>query len=126
MHTFHVEMKAKTPVVKRKGVALINLTVTRPAKQDPLGAEQEIDSPHTEPAAGVNVGIGAFAGDVYLYGTSITNDKGKATIKIQVPSYTPKGKVAARALAQKEIVNTPCLVINEFGYTETPKLFTVK
>ena len=126
LHTFHVEMKAKKAIVKRNGVAVVNMTVIRPAKQDPVGAEQEIDPPHTEPAADVDIGIGAFAGDVYLYGTSVTDDKGKATIKIKVPSYTPKGKVAARALAQKEVVSSPCASVYEFGYTETSKLFTVK
>ena len=126
LHTLHVEMKARKPVYKRGQVALIDMKVSRPAKQDPAGLGQDIDPPRSEPASDVDVGIGAFPGDVYLYGTGVTDDKGQTTIKIEIPSYTPKGPVPARALAQKEIVNIPCLVIYEYGYTETKKLFTVK
>ncbi|MFN2525912.1 MAG: hypothetical protein ABR505_06570, partial [Actinomycetota bacterium] len=97
-----------------------------PAHEDPLGQDQPMDPPASEPASDVTVGLGLQVGRTYLFGIGRTDDAGKATIRVPLPTYVPPGSVFARSLAWNELVNTTCLIVEEQGYTEQKNFFSVR
>src|SRR5687767_6272200 len=82
--TFNLEIGEPKPVYKIGEVASIEVTVTRPAKEDPLGNGIPMDRPYVEPAEGVIVGVGLHIGRVFLPGAAITDAQGKTVIKIKI------------------------------------------
>jgi len=125
LRTFHLEVKPDKKVYRVGDTAKINVTVTRPAHEDPAGLGIPIDPPMSFPAEDVNVGIGLRVGDVYLFGYSRTNADGLAVVKVPIKSYTPAGKAMADAYAWKTVVDTTCAKVEENGYRQLPNLFTV-
>ncbi len=125
LRTLHVVAKIPKKVYKVGETALFKLTVTRPAHEDPLGQGVPIDPPTTQPAEGISIGVGLIVDDVYLWGLGITDQGGKATIRIKLKSYTPAGMAQARAFGKKNLVDTPCLVIDEIGFLPMPNAFEV-
>lgn len=125
MKTFHVVIQTPRKVYKIDNVVPINVEVTRPAHEDPLGQDQPIDPPVSEPAEGVNVGVGLQVGRSYLFGIGMTDADGKTSIRVPLPSYLPEGNVFARSLAWNILVNTTCLIVEEQGYTEERNFFRV-
>ena len=125
LRTYHLVVEADKPSYKVGDTAVINVTVTRPAHEDPLGQGIPVDPPESFPAEEVNVGIGLRVGDVFLFGHALTNADGLAKVKIQIKDYTPAGKASADAYAWKTVQETPCAKVEENGYTNAPNLFTV-
>lgn len=125
LRTYHLEVAPARKIYKVGDVAKINVTVTRPAHEDPAGLGVPIDPPQSFPAEDVNVGIGLRIGDVFLFGHSVTNADGLAVVKVPIKSYTPAGKAMADAYAWKTAADTPCLRVEENGYRQLPNLFTV-
>ena len=125
LRTYHLVVEADKPSYKVGDTAVINVTVTRPAHEDPLGQGIPIDPPESFPAEEVNVGIGLRIGDVFLFGHALTDAEGLAKVKIDIKSYTPAGKASADAYAWKTVQETPCAKVEENGYTSKPDLFRV-
>lgn len=125
LRTYHLVVEADKPAYKVGDTAVVNVTVTRPAHEDPLGQGIPIDPPESFPAEDVNVGIGLRVGDVFLFGHALTNADGLAKVKIDIKSYTPAGKASADAYAWKTVQDTPCAKVEENGYTREPDLFRV-
>lgn len=125
LRTYHLEVKADKPSYKVGDTAVINITVTRPAHEDPLGQGIPVDPPQSFPAEDVNVGIGLRIGDVFLFGHALTNAEGLAKVKVDIKSYTPAGKANADAYAWKTVHEAPCARVEENGYTNKPDLFRV-
>lgn len=125
LRTYHLEVAPSKKAYKVGDTAQINVTVTRPAHEDPLGQGIPVDPPESFPAEGVNVGIGLRIGDVFLFGHAVTNADGVAKVMVPIKSYTPAGKAYADAYAWKTAADTPCLKIEENGYRQLPGLFTV-
>lgn len=125
LRTYHLVVEADKPSYKVGDTAVINVTVTRPAHEDPLGQGIPMDPPESFPAENVNVGIGLRIGDVFLFGHALTNADGLAKVKIDIKSYTPAGKASADAYAWKTVQDTPCAKVEENGYTSKPDLFRV-
>lgn len=123
--TLHLEIETTRPVYEVGESAVFNVVVSRPAHEDPLGQGIEIPPPHSFPAEDVPVGIGLMVDDVYLWGLGRTNGDGMTSIKVPLKSYTPEGIAQARAFAQKTLVDTPCLTVNEIGYRPLPDAFRV-
>ncbi len=123
LRTIHIDAKISKPVYKVGETAIFKLTLTRPAKEDPAGQGIPMDPPTTQPADGVSIGIGLIVGDVYLWGLGMTDQGGKATIRIKLKSYTPAGIAQARAFGKKNIADSPCLVIDEIGFLPMPNAF---
>lgn len=126
LRTFNVVLKTPKKVYSIDDTVPVQITVTRPAHEDPAGQRQPIDPPVSQPAQGVYVGLGLQVGRTYLFGIGTTDDQGKATINVPLPDYVPAGKVFARALAWNVIADTTCLKVEENGYTERTNFFTVK
>ena len=125
LKTFHLVVDSPKKTYKVGENAVINVTVTRPAQEDPLGQGIPIDPPQSEPAANINVGIGLRVGDVFLFGHSMTNDQGKAAVKVKLEPWTPTGPAIADAFAWNIVQDTPCLRIEENGYMQKPHIFHV-
>ena len=121
------EIKAEKKTYSRGQVALINVTVVRPANEDPLRLGLTFDPPATVPAADVNVGVGLSIGRTYHPGYSVTKDNGKATIRIRIPKWAPAPAVAhADASAWLTHADVPCARVEEVGYGSQSRLFKVK
>jgi hypothetical protein len=125
LRTFHLEVKGDKPQYRIGEVAKIHVTVTRPAHEDPLGQGIPIDPPMSFPAEGVNVGVGLRLGDVFLFGHNITDTEGHTIVKIKIESYAQPGPASADIYAWKSLVDLPCLRVEENGYTQHPKIFTI-
>jgi hypothetical protein len=125
LRTYNLDVRPDKKSYKVGDTAKVHVTVTRPAKEDPLGEGIPIDSPENFPAEGVNVGIGLRVGDVFLFGHNVTDAEGKTIVKVKIASYAPPGKASADAFAWKTAVDSPCARVEENGYTSIPNMFTV-
>ena len=125
LRSFYVEMKVDKPVWKIGETVIIHSTVTRPAHEDPAGQHIEIDPPQSEAAAGVNMGIGLRVGDVFLFGSGITDDAGKVDVKVKLKPYTTPGSASVDGYAWNRVATTPCLNVEENGYTHLDNMFKV-
>lgn len=124
LRTLHLEYEADKKVYKVGEVATIKVTVTRPAKEDPLGQGIPMDRPYVEPAVGVNVGVGLSIGRVFLPGAGLTDENGEALVKIKIENYAPAGKWAdASAYAWKIVQATTCGTVQEDGFRIQPRMF---
>lgn len=126
VRTFDVEAKVKRPVYQRGSFAEIDVTVTRPAKEDPLGEgiPLPIERPMVEPAPEVYVGIGVYIGNVFLPGFGITGADGVAKVRVKIERYAPAGTIAHVSIyAWKVLQDTPCLTVQEDGYRQFPEMF---
>lgn len=126
LRTFSVEIKplAKSYAIGRP--AKVAVTVTRPARKDPLQLGPEFDPPASVPAADVNVGVGIHVGEVFVPGFAQTNEDGEATVTIRLPSYMKPGVANLDGYAWKVQADSPCLTIEEDGYTHLDKAFVAK
>jgi hypothetical protein len=122
--TFNLDASKVKPVYKIGETVNLDVTVTRPAKEDPLGNGVPMDRPYIEPAEGVIVGVGLHIGRVFLPGAAITDAQGVAHIKIKIESYAPAGQWADTSMyAWRVIQDTTCASIQEYGYTSAPRMF---
>lgn len=122
--TLHLEVAETKPVYRIGEIAEIKVTVTRPAKEDPLGNGIPMDRPYVEPAEGVTVGVGLHIGNVFLPGAAMTDARGVAKIKIKIASYAPAGQWADMSVyAWKVVQETACASVQEYGYKSLPRHF---
>ena len=125
LRTFHLVIKAAKKSYAVGDTAVVHAKVTRPAHEDPLQLGVTFDPPKSFPAEEVNVGIGLRIGDVFLFGFGITDENGEADIKIKIQPYTKPGTAIADAFSWKRQLETPCLNVEENGYTFAPGIFKV-
>jgi hypothetical protein len=122
--TLNLEVAEPKATYKIGETAEIEVTVTRPAKEDPLGNGIPMDRPYVEPAEGVIVGVGLHIGRVFLPGAAITDAQGVAKIKIKIESYAPVGQWADMSVyAWKVAYETTCATLQEYGYQSLPRQF---
>lgn len=125
LRTFTVVVKPDAKSFRIGGRATVEATVTRPAHQDPLQTGPEFDPPASAPASEVNVGIGIHVGDVFVPGFGITDEDGTAKIAIKLPKYMKPGSAALDGYAWKIDADSPCLTLEEDGYTHMDGAFSV-
>lgn len=125
LYDLDVEAKPASKSSARGEVAKVNVTVKRPDDQDPAGEGHQWDPPHQEPASDINVGVSFHAGNVYMYGAGVTNDKGKATVRIKIERYAPPGQVYAEVGA-RNVVRQDCPDIYEVGYESYEKFIKIE
>jgi hypothetical protein len=126
LRTFTVVVKPLAKVYKVGSTAKVAVTVTRPAHRDPLQLGPEFEPPASFPAADVSVGIGIHVGDTFVPGFGITDEDGKATVGIKLPGYMNTGPAEIDGYAWKIQADSPCLTIEEDGYTHMDNGFVVK
>jgi hypothetical protein len=122
--TFDLEVAKTKPTYSIGDVVAVDVTVTRPAKEDPLGNGIPMDRPYVEPVAGAIVGVGLYIGRVFLPGAAITGADGVAHVKIKLEDYAPAGKkVDTSIYAWRVVQETTCATVQEYGYTTVPGQF---
>jgi hypothetical protein len=130
--TLEVQGKALTKVVKRGKVAKIEVRTYRPAQEDFLSSG--VDFPPgvvpLQPAGNVPFTLGVLTGGGYVYQNlaSITNDDGVRVVKMRLEKYHDPGP--ADIVIRAFIDHTPqtsgqCVEVQEYGYREIKKAFTV-
>lgn len=125
--TFNLELGKLKSEYKIGDIVPIDVTVTRPAKEDPLGNGIPMERPFVQPAAGAIVGVGLHLGRVFLPGAAITDEQGVARIRIKIEDYAPSGaKVDATLYAWKVIQETTCVTVQEYGYMAVPGIFKTR
>ena len=126
VRTLNLDVEQPKAMYRIGETAKIKVTVTRPAKEDPLGEGTPMERPYVEPAPGVMVGVGLYIGNVFLPGAAVTDDQGVALVRIKIEDWAPANKWAdASAYAWKVVQDSPCATIQEDGYLQLPRLFKV-
>lgn len=119
--TFNLEVGKTKPAYQIGDVVPIDVTVTRPAKEDPLGNGIPMDRPFVQPVEGVIVGVGLHIGRVFLPGGAVTDANGVAKVRIKLEEWAPAGvKVDASMYAWKVVYEMPCATVMEYGYRTMP------
>lgn len=117
LRSLHVEATPSKKVVRRGEKFTVDVTVTRPAHEDPLGEGIEFDPPTSAPAEDVTVGLSIWVGDrTYFWQVGLTDAEGKDTLTLRVPKNAEYGPALASASARHWIKND-CPDILEDGYT---------
>ncbi len=124
--TFHVAIKPFKKAYRRGDTVKVDVTVTRPAEEDPMGLGVGTERPASVPASDVNVGVGVSVGRVFLPGYGRTNDAGKANVAIKIEKYAPRAVAHVRAFAYKEVFSSPCLTVEEQGFASRDNAFRVR
>lgn len=124
--TFKIDAKVRKPIYRIGDTAVFDAKVMRPADEDPAGMGLPTDGIDKRPAEEANIGVGLLVGDVFLPGFSVTNDQGKAVIKIRIEKYVKPGPVDAAFYAWKTQADTPCLRLEESGFFAKQNAFTIK
>jgi hypothetical protein len=129
VRSFHVDWKWDKKSYKIGQTAKLSVTVTRPSEKDPVtdeGQPMPAESPVSEPAEGVTVGVGLYIGDVFLSGGGITDADGKLVAPVKIQSYTKPGTADQTIYAFKRyLTETRCVYVQEFGYVKESKVFKV-
>jgi hypothetical protein len=122
--TLNLDVSPVKKTYKIGDTVKIDVTVTRPAKEDPGGNHIPMERPYVQPAPGVIVGIGLHIGRVFLPGAGISDDNGVAHIAIKIESYAPRATWADTSIyAWKIVQETTCANVQEYGYTTLPHQF---
>lgn len=123
--TFSVHPKPLAKAYKVGQVAKVHVLVERPGPADPAGQGVPMPSPTYAPAEGVNVGVGVKVGPVFLPGYGVTDANGEVDVPVKLQSYTPAGIADIEVFAYKNDAESPCVTIQEDGYTSLPRAFKV-
>lgn len=125
LKTFKIEAKPRKKHYRVGETIIFDAKVVRPNDDDPLGLGVPMDGVEKQPAEEVNIGAGLIIDDVFLSGFAVTDEKGKATIKIKVEKYAKPGTADAAFYAWKVQVDTPCLRVEENGFRPYPEALHV-
>ena len=123
--TLHVDIGPFKKTYKKLDVVKVEVTVSRPAEEDPVGLGIGFDRPVSEPAPEVNVGVGISVGRVFLPGYGFTDENGRVVVPIRLERYTPAKTAYVRAYGYKTLVETTCLTVEEQGFGTIPEAFKV-
>lgn len=121
--TFTVKARPLKTTYPADGTAVVEVTVTRPGEEDPLNNGVPLNSPVSLPAEDVDVSVGLYRGNFYMYGVGITDAEGKALIKIKLNPYAPAGSAIGEAGARKYYNRGGCPDIEEEGFAYYPRFF---
>ena len=126
LRTMSVSFKPQAKSYSIGSRAKVDVTVTQPASEDPLQLGVPIPIGGSVPAADATVGVGLHIGPVFAPGYAKTDETGKATVSIKIPTYAHPGKVGIDAYAYRIIAQSPCYTLQEDGYAHRSGVFTVK
>lgn len=123
LRTFTITAKPMKPSYRLGTKAMIEVTVTRPGEEDPLGNGVPLNSPVNLPAEEVDVSVGLYAGNFYMYGVGVTDENGKALIPVKLNPNAPAGNVVGEAGAREYYNRGGCPDIEEEGFAYYPRFF---
>lgn len=127
IHAFHVETSWNKKVYKRGETAVVEVTVTRPAHEDPFELGIPIDPPFSVPAeAGIPVTTAVITNTFPPpFGRGETDDAGKVTLKIPLKDLKA-GKFDTATYASKWTNENGCPDIEEWGWKPESPAFIVR
>lgn len=125
LETFEVTMESVKKSYRRGETAQIKMTVVRPGQRDPLGQGIPMEPPEQFPAEDVTLSVGLRIGDVFLAGWGVSDANGEGMIEVQIKKYVRPGRALAVGQANKRQFESPCLIVEEWGYISSPFLFKV-
>lgn len=123
LRTFTVEGQPTNKSYKVGTTAVVKVTVTRPGQEDPLGNGIPLNSPVSFPAEDVDVFVGLYLGNFYMYGVGVTDEEGKATIRVKLNPNAPAGNVIGEIGAREFYNRGGCPDIEEEGFVYYPRFF---
>lgn len=125
LRTLHIEAVPSKKQVRPGEKFTVDVTVTRPAHEDPLGQGIEFEPPASVPAEGVTVGLSVYLGErTYFWQVGLTDEDGKDTLPLTVPETSERGWALAIASA-RHWIKSDCPDILEEGYSHYPKFVKV-
>ena len=125
LRTFNVVAVPSKKKLKPGDKFTVEVTVTRPAKEDPVGQGLEFEPPTSLPAEGVTVGLSVWVGErTYFWQVGMTDAEGKSILKVKVPANAEAGKALASASA-RHWIKSDCPDILEDGYTNDLDFVTI-
>lgn len=124
--TFTVDLDVADKTYRRGQTALVDVTVVRPGREDPAGANVPLGSPASVPVADALVGVGVYVGEDFLFGQGITDESGTATVKVKIFRDVATGPAQVEGFSWKLIANYSCGAAYEFGYHIQTDAFRVK
>ena len=126
LRSLHITAVPSKKVVKPGEKFTVDVTVTRPAHEDPVGNGITFEPPMSVPAEDVTVGLSVWVGErTYFWQIGLSDAEGKETMTLKVPANAEAGKALAAASARHWIKND-CPDILEDGYTNYLNFVTVK
>lgn len=103
----------------------VDVTVTRPASEDPVGQGVTFEPPMSVPAENITVGISVWVGKrTYFWQVGVTDAEGKDTLTLKVPAGSESGKALA-SVSGRRWIKSDCPDILEDGYTNYVNFVTV-
>lgn len=78
------------------------------------------------PASGVSVYFSLIAGDVHIVDGAETDRRGRATMKVRIPTSSVTGPVDAYSSAHREVKRAGCAAVNERGQIEIPDFLRIR
>lgn len=125
IHAFHVEAEWTKKAYRSSEKAVVTVTVTRPAQEDPFELGIPIPTPVSAPEEGVGVTTSILTNRwPPPYGTGVTDDQGQVKFKIPLNGVKP-GKQAAAHYASKWTNQGGCPDIEEWGFLREVPAFVV-
>lgn len=128
---YHVQVEDLKPVYRIGDKISFKITLTTPAREDPVGLGQPLDPPHTEPAPDVQVSVAMFVGpqgeESFLYGIGTSGAEGKITIPVKIKKYVKPGPAHVRVYGEKYMAKdvASCFSHVWFGDKQMPNAFRV-
>ena len=125
LNTYYVDIKPLAKSYSRSDTVKVEVSVTRPARSDPIGLGVPINHNVGVPAPDVTVGVGIGVRRTFTSGAGRTDATGRVTVPVPLRRLTT-GVASVRAFAYKEHLNTPCLLVEESGFGKRKRAFTVR
>lgn len=123
LRTFTVTAKPLKTRYRLGTKAKIEVTVTRPGEEDPLNNGIPLNSPISLAAEGVEVSVGLYRGNFYMYGVGVTDSEGKAIVPVKLNPLAPAGNVVGEVGARAYYNRGGCPDIEEEGFAYYPRFF---
>jgi hypothetical protein len=114
LDVYRVEITPLAPKIERGGIAKVAATVYRFVGEHDL-----------VPAEGANVVVALSAGDFTRAGGAVTDEQGKATVKIRLDRRFPAGWADAGARATRRPADLPCELVQEAGGVHVERFLRV-
>jgi hypothetical protein len=125
LRSLHVVAEPSKKFVKPGDKFTVDVTVTRPAHEDPVGEGIEFEPPASVPAEDVTVGLSVWVGErTYFWQVGLTDAEGKDTLSLKVPKNAEAGEALASA-SGRHWIKSDCPDILEDGYTNYLNFVTV-
>ena len=106
-----IELTPRSRTVRRGRNAWIGVRVTRISEG--IGNTEV-----AVPARGVSLYLSLVVGDAHIVDGAETDRRGRATLKMRIPTSSVIGKADAYSSAHGEVTRAGCVVVNETGQIE--------